>query len=141
MSKTSPLTTFASVACIYAFISAILLGLVFRSAPIAILPEYTWFGYSVVLIPVALVAAYRNDKPLAMLLLYACCVYVALWGVRLGWQNPLTFGNSGSSPGWGIEVANSFIFATLLGVVNIVPMLVVVLSGRAYFDSRRGSDT
>jgi len=137
--KTSPLGRFApavyvGAVALYVFeatalLDRILLGLISIS-------YLGVFAYSIVLIPVCVVAARKRLSVSALIVLYAFLAYASVWGSRIGMNLPLSFSPAAPSHVTvsvdSVELENSLFFAVIVAILNFFPTLSIWFATRAY---------
>jgi hypothetical protein len=131
--KTSPLarsapTVYIAAAALYVFgatavVDRILLSLISIS-------YLGTFAYSIVLIPVCVVAVRKRLSVGAGIGLYAVLAYASVWGSRVGMNLPLSFSPAPSHVTASVELLNSLFFAVIVAIVNFVPTSFIWLATR-----------
>lgn len=88
--------------------------------------------FAVVLAPLCVLAAFSNTRLLVLVLYYVVLIYVGIWGGAIIGGQQLAFDPPpGLRVSWQVQVANSFVFLALLGVLQFAPTCAIWLLTKA----------
>jgi hypothetical protein len=121
---------FCAAAALYTFVAMLLLDRLTSQLSDPTLGFIGVFSFSIALVPVCIVAAWKRLSVAPALLLYLLLAYVATWARSVSERQPLSFNADLTSVSTPIQIENSFVLAAIAALVNLVPTFFVWLIAR-----------